>query len=89
PEKRDGRGQVAADQPARSNQPGSSAARLGAAGLGAMVREQIQPCWNIPVAAQGLSGMVVPVNIRMAPDGTVQSVAPVDVGRMGSDPVYR
>jgi hypothetical protein len=54
-----------------------------------MVREQIEPCWNIPAGAQGLAGMSVGINLRLLPDGTVQSAEPVDIARIRADPIYR
>jgi hypothetical protein len=89
PEKREGRGQVAANEPARGGQQGPASSRLGSAGLGNAIKEQIQPCWTLPQGAQGLAGLVVPINIRLGPDGTVRSAQPVEAMRMQTDPVYR
>ena len=88
-EKRDGHGQVAANEQQKAGRSGASGARLGAAALGAMVRDQIQPCWSIPPSARDQPGLSVPINLRMGPDGTVQSASPVEIDRVRSDPLYR
>ena len=89
PEKRDGRGQVASSEPVRGGPKGPQTLRLGTAGLGNAIKEQIQPCWALPQGGQELAGMVVPINIRLDPTGAVRTVQPVDTSRMQSDPVYR
>ncbi len=88
-EQRDGNGQVAANDLPSAGQRGPRTPRLGAAGLGAMVREQIEPCWNVPAGARGLAGMSVGINLRLLPDGRVQSAEPVEAARMRADPVFR
>lgn len=87
-QKRDGRGQVAANE-ATPGPKGASSARTGAAELVRMIREQIEPCWNVPVGARSLAGVSVTIHILMAPDGSVRSATPLDAARMGDDPIYR
>ena len=71
-------------------QPGTAkVAQINPSLLAASISRQITPCWNIPVAAQGIGGLRVELNIVMGPDGGIQSVVPVDAARMGRDPVFR
>ena len=64
-------------------------AQINPSVLAASISRQITPCWNIPVAAQGIGGLKVELNIVMGPDGGIQSVVPVDAARAGRDPVFR
>lgn len=88
PEKRAGKG--TSTEAGGSSQPGTAqVARVDANALVSAISRQVTPCWNIPIAAQGVSGLRAELNITMGPDGSVQSVVPVDAGRMSADPVYR
>ena len=88
PEKRDGKG--AAPAAGGTSQPGKAqVAQINPSLLAATISRQITPCWNIPVAAQGIGGLRAELNIVMGPDGGVQSVVPMDAARMASDPVFR
>ena len=88
PEKRDGKG--TGDAPGGTNQPGAAqVAQINPSVLAASISRQITPCWNIPVAAQGIGGLRAELNIVMGPDGGIQTVAPIDAARMSSDPVFR
>ena len=88
PEKREGKGTAAAA--GGTSQPGTAkVAQINPSLLAASISRQITPCWNIPVAAQGIGGLKVELNIVMGPDGSIQSVVPVDAARAGSDPVFR
>lgn len=88
PEKREGKGSAA--EAGGTNQPGQAqVAQINPSVLAASISRQISPCWNIPVAAQGVEGLRAELNIVMAADGSVQSVVPMDAARMSSDPVFR
>ena len=88
PEKRDGKGTSAAQ--GGTSQPGAAqVAQINPSVLAASISRQITPCWNIPVAAQGIGGLRAELNIVMGPDGGIQTVAPTDAARMSSDPVFR
>ncbi|MEK0084300.1 hypothetical protein [Benzoatithermus flavus] len=88
PEKREGKGTAA--EAGGTNQPGQAQqAQINPSALAASISRQITPCWNIPVAAQGVEGLRAELNIVMAADGSVQSVVPMDAARMSSDPVFR
>ena len=88
PEQRDGKG--AATVAGGTGQPGKPAAvQVNPAVLAGTISRQITPCWNIPVAAQGIGGLRAELNIVMGPDGGVQSVVPMDAARMTTDPVFR
>ena len=65
------------------------AAPINPSVLVAAISRQITPCWNIPVAAQGVGGLRAELNIVLGQDGSVQSVTATDAARMGSDPVFR
>jgi outer membrane biosynthesis protein TonB len=88
PEKREGKGTAAAA--GGTGRPGTAkVAQINPSLLAASISRQITPCWNIPVAAQGIGGLRVELNIVMGPDGSIQSVVPVDAARMGRDPVFQ
>lgn len=88
PEKRAGTGTVA--EAGGTAQPGrAEAAQINPSVLVASISRQITPCWNIPIAAQGIGGLRAELEISLGPDGSVQTVAPTDLGRMSSDPVFR
>jgi outer membrane biosynthesis protein TonB len=88
PEKREAKGTVA--EAGGTGQPGQAQqAAINPSLLAASISRQITPCWNIPVAAQGIGGLRAELNIVMAPDGSVQSVVPMDAARMSGDPVFR
>lgn len=87
-DQRDGKG--AATAAGGTGQPGkAAAAQINPAVLAGTISRQITPCWNIPVAAQGIGGLRAELNIVMGPDGGVQSVVPMDAARMTTDPVFR
>ncbi|MFO1048501.1 MAG: hypothetical protein U1E52_11460 [Geminicoccaceae bacterium] len=88
PETRDGKG--SATEAGGTGQPGTAkVAQINPTMLAASISRQITPCWNIPVAAQGIGGLRAELNIVLGSDGSVQSVAPTDAARMGRDPVFR
>lgn len=88
PEKRVGTG-VAAEA-GGSNQPGEAkVAQINPSVLAASISRQITPCWNIPIAAQGVSGLRAELTIALGPDGSVQSVAATEAERVRNDPVFR
>ena len=88
PETREGKGSSA--EAGGTGQPSTAkVAQINASLLAASISRQITPCWNIPVAAQGIGGLRAELNIVMGPDGSVQSVVPTDAARMSRDPVFR
>jgi outer membrane biosynthesis protein TonB len=88
PETREGKGSSA--EAGGTGQPGTAkVAQINPSLLAASISRQITPCWNIPVAAQGIGGLRAELNIVMGPDGSVQSVVPTDAARMSRDPVFR
>jgi outer membrane biosynthesis protein TonB len=88
PEKRDGKG--TGDVLGGTGQEGpAQVAQINPSVLAASISRQITPCWNIPVAAQGIGGLRAELNIVMGPDGGIRTVAPTDAARMSSDPVFR
>jgi outer membrane biosynthesis protein TonB len=88
-ERREGKGDAAAAV-GGTLQPGAAqVAQINPSVLAASISRQITPCWNIPVAAQGIGGLRVELNIAMGPDGGIRSVVPVDAARMGRDPVFQ
>jgi outer membrane biosynthesis protein TonB len=88
PEKREGKGTAA--EVGGTGQPGEAqVAAINPSVLVASISRQITPCWNIPIAAQGIGGLRAELDIQLGPDGSVQSVAPTEAGRMRSDPVFR
>ncbi|MFL5333972.1 MAG: hypothetical protein ACJ8H8_12520 [Geminicoccaceae bacterium] len=88
PDKRDGKG--TGDALGGTGQAGpAQVAQINPSVLAASISRQITPCWNIPVAAQGIGGLRAELNIVMGPDGGIQTVAPTDAARMSSDPVFR
>jgi outer membrane biosynthesis protein TonB len=87
-EKRDAKG-VSAER-SGTNQPGEAQmAQVNPSLLVAAISKQVTPCWNIPVAAQGAGGMRAELQILLGPDGSVQSVEPLDTARMNGDPIFR
>ena len=87
-ETREGKGSSA--EAGGTGQPGTAkVAQINPSLLVASISRQITPCWNIPVAAQGIGGLRAELNIVMGPDGGIQTVAPIDAARMSSDPVFR
>ena len=88
PDQRDAKGRSA--EPGGTGQPGTAkVAQINPTVLAASISRQITPCWNIPVAAQGVGGLRAELNIVMGPDGGIQSVVPTDAARMSRDPVFR
>lgn len=88
PEKRAGKG-TAAEAGGTAQSGRAEAAPINPSVLVASISRQITPCWNIPIAAQGIGGLRAELEISLGPDGSVQTVAPTDLGRMSSDPVFR
>jgi outer membrane biosynthesis protein TonB len=88
PEKREGQG--ASAEAGGTGQPGEAeVAQINPSLLVASISRQITPCWNIPIAAQGIEGLRAELSIALGPDGSVQSVAATDAARMRTDPVFR
>ena len=55
-----------------------------------MIRAQLYKCWNIQAGAKDAANMIIPIRVRLQPDGTVISSEFVgDRLRYGTDPVYR
>ena len=54
-----------------------------------LVRQQIAPCWNLPVGAKEAEDLAIEVWVAMNPDGTVREARIRDKGRMESDPFFR
>ena len=56
-----------------------------------MIRSQFIPCWNMPAGAKDASTLAARVKMKMQPDGTVleAKLAPDQMGRYNSDPVFR
>jgi outer membrane biosynthesis protein TonB len=83
-------GKGSSTEPSGTGQPGTAkVAQISPSLLVASISRQITPCWNIPVAAQGIGGLRAELNIVLGPDGSVQSVAPIDAARLSRDPVFR
>jgi outer membrane biosynthesis protein TonB len=83
-------GKGSSTEPSGTGQPGTAkVAQINPSLLVASISRQITPCWNIPVAAQGIGGLRAELNIVLGPDGSVQSVAPIDAARLSRDPVFR
>jgi hypothetical protein len=57
--------------------------------LTAVLRERLEPCWQEQAALPAFAGKSVALEIRMAPDGRVDVVTPVDRGQVAADPVLR
>lgn len=88
PEKRAGKG--ASAEAGGTGQPGEAkVAQVNPSVLVASVSRQVTPCWNIPIAAQGVASLRAELAIELGPDGAVQTVAPTDAARMANDPVFR
>jgi outer membrane biosynthesis protein TonB len=88
PDQREGKGSAA--EVGGTNQPGKAqVAQINPSLLAARISQQITPCWNIPVAAQGIGGLRAELNIVMGPDGSIEKVVPMDAARMADDPVFR
>jgi outer membrane biosynthesis protein TonB len=88
PEKREGKG--ASAEAGGTGQPGEAkVAQINPSLLVASISRQITPCWNIPIAAQGIGGLRAELSIALGPDGSVQSVSATDAARMRTDPVFR
>lgn len=54
-----------------------------------MIRAQIYKCWNIPAGAKDARDLVVPIRVRLQPDGTVIGADIVDSLRYSTDSFYR
>ena len=54
-----------------------------------LIRQQIEPCWNIPAGARDAENMVVEIRATVAPDGRVSSAHIVDQARARRDGFYR
>lgn len=53
------------------------------------VRRTIARCWNINPGALGAKDLVVEIEMKLAPDGTVQTAKVTDMKRYRSDPAFR
>ena len=53
------------------------------------IRQTIYKCWSVPIGARGAKGLVVEMDIDVAPDGTVSSAEIVDKGRMSQDQYFQ
>jgi len=80
---------VAAAVPARTVPSNAVSARSRAVALATSLQEQITPCWTVPEEAVPLQNQGVRINLRILPDGSVQSAMPVERTRVQSDPAYR
>ena len=76
------------DKPVVSQQPAASGAQLSMSEVDAL-RQQIIPCWNVPIGARGIENMNVELSIDVNEDRTVQNVEVVDKMRMISDSYFR
>jgi hypothetical protein len=54
----------------------------------ALLREQLQHCWEVPAEARDAKGLVIAVRVSMGPDGRARQAVIVDQGRLG-DPIFR
>lgn len=54
-----------------------------------MIRAQIYKCWNVPAGAKDAQNLIVPIRVRLQPDGTVISADIVDSLRYNTDGFYR
>ena len=60
------------------------------AGLAELVKQQITPCWNIPVGAKDAHRMRIGIRIFLNPDGSLRGVPRIeDSARVSRDPFYR
>ncbi|WP_306422402.1 cell envelope integrity protein TolA, partial [Geminicoccus harenae] len=75
--------------PARTLPSSTTSTRPRAVALATSLQEQITPCWTVPEEAVSLQNQGVRVNLRILPDGSVESAMPVERARMQSDPNYR
>ena len=59
-------------------------------GLAQLVKQQITPCWNIPVGAKDAHRMRIGIRIFLNPDGSLRGVPRIeDTARINRDPFYR
>lgn len=72
----------------KSDKPFDPTLKLSVSEIDA-VRRQIAQCWNVPAGAKNAEELVVELDLRMNPDGTVRDATIVDKLRMASDPVFR
>lgn len=72
--------------------PQTAAAEMATAteidALRAIIRRQIEPCWNPPVGAAMAEDLVVRIHVSVDPDGTVRQARILDSGRMVFDRFY-
>ena len=55
-----------------------------------MIRAQIYRCWSIPAGAKDAANLIVPIHVRLQPDGTVISAEHAgDSLRSNTDSFYR
>ena len=55
-----------------------------------MIKAQIQRCWNVPAGAKDAANLIIPIRVRLQPDGTVISADFAgDMMRYSSDGFYR
>lgn len=68
----------------------SAAVQRRAAELGNMIRDQVASCWRIDGGRQEARGLLVPIRVRLASDGSVIGSPRVqEPGRYASDGYYR
>ncbi|NKD54112.1 MULTISPECIES: TonB C-terminal domain-containing protein [unclassified Haematospirillum] len=53
------------------------------------IRAQIERNWAVDTGAKGVESMVIPLKVRITPEGMVTSVDVLDTQRYGSDSSYR
>ncbi|WP_159718565.1 cell envelope integrity protein TolA [Geminicoccus flavidas] len=80
---------VVAAAPVRTLPRSTASTRPRAVALAASLQEQITPCWTVPQEAVPLQNQGVRINLRILPDGSVESAMPVERARIQSDPAYR
>jgi outer membrane biosynthesis protein TonB len=88
PERRDAKG-VSAERGGTNQAGPNQQAQVDPSALVMAISRQVTPCWNIPVGAQGVEGLRAELHILLGPDGSVQSVEPMDAARMADDPTFR
>jgi outer membrane biosynthesis protein TonB len=54
-----------------------------------LVRQQIARCWNLPAGAKDAENLVIEINLKMNPDGTVREARIRETGRLQTDSFFR
>ncbi len=68
----------------------SALSKFQASQLVGMVRNQISPCWSVPIGAKDARDMRIDIRIALNPDGTLRGMPSIeDQARMRSDPIFR